>query len=144
MALDKKRALSGEELVDGRKLMALFAPQGGPFTYTLPMIDGRTGAPHCENFEKGEFAKVAMMIGATSADRVYPSTSTALFLRRGVGARPGAQHATDIPIFFDSQSAEHGEETGVRHNAMGDAMSSYLVNFAKNGAPNTGWGLKFW
>lgn len=164
-ALEKLRALSGEDVVDGLNLMALFAPQEGPVTYTLPVIDGVTAAPQRSNFESGDFAHVPVMIGATAADiggvegqMVAGARKLAKVIgEQGVPvyeyrfsyvadsvAAPGAQHATDIPFFFDTQRAKYGEETSVRDNAMGDAMSSYLVNFARTGAPSTGWGLPAW
>lgn len=49
---------------------------------------------------------------------------------------PGAQHASDIPFFFDTQAIKYGAATTPRDNAMGTAISDYLVNFAKTGNPN--------
>jgi carboxylesterase type B len=43
----------------------------------------------------------------------------------------GAQHATDIPFFFDTAAIKYGNKTTARDRAMGRAMSAYLVNFAK-------------
>jgi para-nitrobenzyl esterase len=56
---------------------------------------------------------------------------------------PGAQHATDIPFFFDTAAIKYGPQTSARDRAMGKAMSAYLVNFAKRGDPN-GAGLPAW
>jgi para-nitrobenzyl esterase len=50
--------------------------------------------------------------------------------------QPGAQHATDIPFFFDTQAIKYAEKTTARDNAMGKTISAYLVNFAKTGNPN--------
>ena len=56
---------------------------------------------------------------------------------------PGAQHATDIPFFFDTQAIKYAEKTTARDNAMGKTISAYLVNFARTGNPN-GAGLTEW
>jgi para-nitrobenzyl esterase len=56
---------------------------------------------------------------------------------------PGAQHATDIPFFFDTAAIKYGSKTTARDAAMARAMSAYLVNFARRGDPN-GAGLPAW
>jgi para-nitrobenzyl esterase len=53
-----------------------------------------------------------------------------------VKAGAGAGHASDIPFFFDTQAIKYGAATTPRDNAMGAAISDYLVNFAKTGNPN--------
>lgn len=164
-ALAKLRALSGDDVVDGLNLVALFVPKPGPVTYTLPVVDGVTAAAQRENFEKGDVAPVPVMIGATSADIGGVDgqmVAGARKLATAIAAHgmpvyeyrfsyvadsipvPGAQHATDIPFFFDTQKAKYGVQTSVRDNAMGAAMSDYLVNFVKTGKPNQGFGLPEW
>jgi len=58
-------------------------------------------------------------------------------------AKPGADHATDVPFFFDTQAVKYGDKTTDRDRAMGRTISAYVVNFAKNGDPN-GSGLPKW
>jgi hypothetical protein len=58
-------------------------------------------------------------------------------------AKPGADHASDIPFFFDTEAVKYGDKTTARDRAMGGAISAYLVNFAKTGDPN-GSGLSKW
>jgi para-nitrobenzyl esterase len=57
--------------------------------------------------------------------------------------QPGAQHASDIPFFFDTERVKYGDKTTDRDRAMGRAISAYIVNFAKTGDPN-GSGLPSW
>ena len=46
--------------------MALFTP--GPRTFASPFVDGKIAINAGEAYRTGNFAKVPMMIGATSAD----------------------------------------------------------------------------
>jgi len=55
----------------------------------------------------------------------------------------GAGHATDIPFFFDTVAVKYGEQATGKDVAVGKAMSTYMVNFAKRGDPN-GAGLPAW
>jgi para-nitrobenzyl esterase len=57
--------------------------------------------------------------------------------------KPGAQHASDIPYFFDTVAIKYGPQATTRDIKMGHAMSAYLVNFARKGDPN-GHGLPAW
>jgi len=57
--------------------------------------------------------------------------------------RPGAQHATDVPFFFDNAAIKYGAQTTPKDVAVGKTISAYLVNFAKTGNPN-GAGLPAW
>ncbi len=50
--------------------------------------------------------------------------------------QPGAQHASDIPFFLGTQTIKYGAATTPRDNAVGAAISDYIVNFAKTGNPN--------
>ncbi len=163
-ALEKLRALSADDVVDGLNMMALFVPPKGPATFTGPVSDNVTGMAQRERFEAGEFAHVPVMIGATSADIGGPTgimTAGARKLAAVIGKQgvpvyeyrfsyvadsipvPGASHASDIPFFFDTQAVKYGAKTSVRDNAMGQAISTYLVNFVKTGQPNA-WGLPKW
>jgi para-nitrobenzyl esterase len=57
------------------------------------------------------------------------------YVAESVG-QPGAQHATDIPFFFDTHAIKYGDKTSARDNAVGKLISAYLINFAKTGDPN--------
>jgi para-nitrobenzyl esterase len=160
-ALEKLRALPADEVVDGLNLAN--RPSGDP-TYFGPFADGRLAVDSGRAFAEGRFARVPVMIGATSADiggrtgfMVAGARSLAgLLAGQGVPvyayrfsyvaesiSEPGAQHATDIPFFFDTAAIKYGDKTTRRDRAMSRAMSIYLVNFAKRGDPN-GAGLPAW
>ena len=162
-ALAKLRALSAEEVTDGLNMMALFGQQG-PRTFASPFVDGKLAVAAGAAYVSGQFVHVPMMIGATSADmggrtgvmvagaRNMAATIAGKdvpvyhyrfsYVAESVG-QPGAQHATDIPFFFDTTAIKHGEQTTPRDVGMGKTMSAYLVNFARTGDPN-GDGLPVW
>ena len=110
-------------------------------------------------YSSGNFAHVPMMVGATSADIGGKSgfmiagarDAAAAIADKGVPTweyrfsyvadsvgQPGAQHASDIPFFLDTQAVKYGDKTTPRDNQVGDTISRYLVNFAKTGDPNGG------
>ena len=154
-ALDKLRALPAEQVVDGMNL-ANRAPQN-PATYAGPFADGKVAVETGAAFAAGRFAKVPVMIGATSADiggrtgfMVAGARSLAgrlaaqgvpvyayrfSYVADSIG-KAGAQHASDIPYFFDTVDVKYGDAVTKKDVAMGRAMSAYLVNFAKKGDPN--------
>jgi para-nitrobenzyl esterase len=160
-ALDKLRALPAGEVVDGLNLANRPA---GDKTYFGPFADGRLAVDAGRAFAEGRFAKVPVMIGATSAD-IGGKTGFMIAGARSLAARlsgqgvpvyayrfsyvaesikeAGAQHASDIPFFFDTAAIKYGAQSTPRDRAMGRAMSAYLVNFAKRGDPN-GAGLPAW
>jgi len=161
-ALDKLRALPADEVVDGMNLAS--RPTGDAPTYVGPFADGKLAIDSGRAFAEGRFAKVPVMIGATSADiggktgfMVAGARSLAGTLAgQGVPVyayrfsyvaeslnEQGAQHATDIPFFMDTAGIKYGDKTSARDRAMSRAMSTYLVNFAKHGDPN-GAGLPAW
>ena len=161
-ALAKLRALPADDVTDGLNLAQLFARTAR--NYMGPVADGVVTVPARAAYEAGRFNKVPMMIGATSADIGGPTGAMIVGARdlsdvladKGVPvhhylfsyvaqslAAPGAGHATDIPFFFDTQAVKYGAATTPRDNAMGAAISSYLVNFAKTGNPD-GKGLPRW
>ncbi|MGB9108336.1 MAG: carboxylesterase family protein, partial [Telluria sp.] len=160
-ALDKLRALPPDAVVDGMNLAN--RPAGDP-TYAGPWADGALAVDSARAFSEGRYAKVPVMIGATSADiggrtgfMVAGARSLAATLAgHGVPVyayrfsyvaesldEAGAQHATDIPFFFDTAAIKYGDKATARDAGMGRAMSAYLVNFAKRGDPN-GPGLPAW
>jgi para-nitrobenzyl esterase len=162
-ALTKLRALSAEEVTSGLNMMALFAP-AGPRTFASPFVDGNVAVDAVDAYRTGRFARVPMMIGATSADMggktgfmVAGARSVAAvvseqgvpvyayrfsYVAESIG-EPGAHHATDIPFFLDTQAIKYAEKTTARDNAMGKTISAYVVNFARTGDPN-GAGLTQW
>jgi para-nitrobenzyl esterase len=165
-ALDKLRALPAQEVVDGMNLAN--RPAGDPPTFVGPFADGKLAVDSRGAFAEGRFARVPVMIGATSADiggktgfMVAGARSLAATLAgHGVPvyayrfsyvaqsidpaeAAQGARHATDIPFFFDTAAIKYGDKATARDTGMGKAMATYLVNFAKRGDPNGG-GLPAW
>ncbi|MGY2735663.1 para-nitrobenzyl esterase [Sphingomonas sp. UYP23] len=161
-ALAKLRALSAEQVTDGLNLAR--RPQIGPATYGGPFPDGRVVVDTHEAYAGGRFAKVPMLIGATSADiggktgamiagaRAVSATLAAAgvpvweyrfsYVASSVGT-PDAQHATDIPFFLDTTAIKYGAATTPTDVAIGKAMSRAIVAFAKTGTPN-GAGLADW
>ena len=161
-ALAKLRALSAADITSGLNMMALFTP--GARTFASPFVDGTVAVDAVGAYRTGRFARVPVMIGATSAEMggktgfmIAGARSLAAviadqgvpvyayrfsYVAESVG-QPGAQHATDIPFFFDTQAIKYADQTTARDNAMGRTISAYLVNFARTGDPN-GAGLAQW
>jgi para-nitrobenzyl esterase len=82
-------------------------------------------------------------LAATIADQGVPVFAYRFsYVAESIG-QPGAQHATDIPFFFDTQAIKYLDKTTARDNAMGKDIATYLVNFARSGDPN-GAGLPAW
>lgn len=157
-ALAKLRALPAETVVDGLNLAALFA--AGPRTYSSPIADGRVAVDSLSAYQAGRFAKVAVMIGATSDDIGGPTgpmvtgarSMAHLFAGRSIptyyyrfshvaqAARTaqtkGAAHASEIPYFFDTVGIKYGSATTADDKAVGRIASGYLVSFVKKGDPN--------
>lgn len=163
-ALEKLRALSPEEVTDGLSLIDLFQPKPGPRTFAGPFVDGKIVVDFAKAYSTGNFARVPMLIGATSADsggkfgfmvagarravrRIAAHNKPVWYYRFSYVAdsvgQPGAQHATDIPFFFDTQSIKYGENTTAKDNRVGKLITAYLVDFAKKGDPN-GTGRARW
>ena len=162
-ALTKLRALSAEDVTDGLNMMAMFSQQG-PRTFASPFTDGKLAVDAGKAYASGAFEHVPMLIGATSADMGGKTGIMVAGARKAAGAiadkgvpvyeyrfsyvaesvgQPGAQHATDIPFFFDTTAIKYGDKTTPRDVAMGKTISAYLANFAKTGDPN-GSGLPAW
>lgn len=161
-ALEKLRALSAEQVTDGLNLMNRGGE--GPPSYSGPFVDGKVLVDLDEAYAAGRFARVPMMIGATSADIGGKSgfmiagarDASTLLAEKGLPiwhyrfsyvadsiGQPGAQHAAEIPYFFDTVSIKYGDATTQKDTTVGELVSTYLVNFVKTGNPN-GPGLTFW
>ncbi|HUD27356.1 MAG TPA: carboxylesterase family protein [Novosphingobium sp.] len=156
-ALARMRALPAEQVVDGLNLAALF---GGPRpAFSSPFVDGRIVVDAAKAYASGKFAKVPVMVGATSADLGGPQGFMVKGARdvaatlSGAGVpvhayrfsyvassqkAEGAGHATDIPFFFDTQAAKYGDATTARDNHVGEIVSNALAAFATTGDPNGG------
>jgi para-nitrobenzyl esterase len=136
----------------------------GPPTYSGPFVDGKALVDLDEAYASGRFARVPMMIGATSADMGGKSgfmiagarDASSLLADKGLPVwhyrfsyvadsigQPGAQHAAEIPYFFDTVAIKYGDAATAKDAAVGELVSQYLVNFVKTGDPN-GAGLAFW
>jgi len=157
-ALTRLRALPAEDVVDGLNLASLFGAPHAPFS--MPFADGRIAVDAKAAYAAGRFAKVPVMIGATSGDfggpqgamikgaRDIATTLTAAgvpvyayrfsYVASSLEAKE-AGHASDIPFFFDTQHVKYGDKTTARDDAMGAAISDALVAFAKTGNPGAPW-----
>ena len=161
-AAAKLRALPAEQVVNGLNLASM--GQGG---YSGPVPDGRTFVDALTAYRAGRFAKVPVMVGATSDDIGGPTGPmiagardvAALLASQGApvyhyrfdyvatsaqtSQTRGAGHATDIPFFFDTAAIKYGAATSDTDRAAARTMSRYLVNFVRTGDPN-GAGLPVW
>lgn len=163
-ALEKLRALPAETIVGGLNLATLNEAETGTRPYGEPFSDGHLAVDPANAFQTGRFAHVPVMIGATSNDIGGPTgymAAGAHILAATISAqgvptyeyrfsyaatslgKSGADHASDIPFFFDTEGLKYGAGTSSRDRAMGRTISAYLVNFAKTGDPN-GKGLPKW
>lgn len=166
-ALAKLRALSAEDATGGLNLSAMFTPAGGSRTFASPFVDGNVAVDAIRAYQSGNFVRVPMMIGATSAD-IGGKTGWMVGGARSVAAMiadkglpvyeyrfsyvaealraqqtDGAGHASDIPFFFHTEAIKYGDRTTPNDVAMGKAISAYVARFAKTGDPNGG-GLPKW
>ncbi|TCP37455.1 carboxylesterase family protein [Sphingomonas sp. BK235] len=163
-ALERLRALPAEAVVDGLNLAAMAPRDPAAPTYAGPFPDGKVVVDLGEAYAADRFARVPTLVGATSAD-IGGRTGYMVGGARRVAAtlaakkvpvweyrfsyvassidRAGAQHATDIPFFFDTAAIKYGAETSARDRAIARVMSGYLANFVKRGDPN-GAGLPRW
>lgn len=158
-ALEKLRGLSGETVIDGLNLASKGGSPAGPKTYTGPVVDGKVAVDLGKAYASGAFARVPVMIGATSNDIggktgymvAGARRAAAVIAGKGVPVyayrfsyvassvdQPGADHATDIPFFLDTAAIKYGAQTTPRDVAMGKTVSAAIVRFAKTGNPNGG------
>ena len=154
-AAAKLRALPADRVVGGLNLAAMNQPG-----YSGPVPDGRTFVAPLPAYRSGRFARVPVMIGATSDDIGGPDGPmiagardiAALLSAKAVPVyyyrfdyvatsaqtpqTRGAGHATDIPFFFDTAAIKYGTATSDADRTAARTMSRYLVNFVKTGDPN--------
>lgn len=166
-ALAKLRGLSAEQVTDGLNLATMGAPAAGPKTFSGPVVDGTIAVDPETAYRAGRFARLPVMLGATSDDIGGPQGymitaargAAALLASKGVPTyyyrfsyvatsvrtdkTVGASHATDIPFFFDTAAIKYGAQTSATDRAAARTASAYLVNFVKRGDPN-GAGLPQW
>lgn len=163
-ALEKLRALPAEQIVDGLNLATLDEVRTGARPYSGPFSDGKLAVDPAQAIARGQFAHIPVIIGATSNDIGGPTgymAAGAHSLAKAISAqgvptfeyrfsyvasslgKTGADHASDIPFFFDTQDVKYGDQTTARDRRMGETISAYLINFAKTGNPN-GSGLPVW
>lgn len=164
-ALTKLRALPADTVVDGLNLASFAKP--GPALHSAPIADGQIAVDAGSAYKAGRFAKVPIMIGATSNDiggadgpmivgardmaasfaasRVptyyYRFSYVADSLR--TPETKGAGHASEIPYFFDTVDIKYGSATTQKDKKAAKLASGYLVNFVKTSDPN-GAGLPRW
>lgn len=163
-ALEKLRALPAEEVIDGLNLATLDEVRTKSRPYSGPFSDGKLAVDPAQAIASGRFAHIPVMIGATSNDIGGATGYMAAGAHRLAGAitgqgvptfeyrfsyvatslgKTGADHASDIPFFFDTQGVKYGDKTTASDRRMGQTISAYLVNFARTGNPN-GRGLPVW
>jgi para-nitrobenzyl esterase len=157
-ALAKLRALPVGAIRGDIKLGSVLA--GGKRTFSSPFPDGRISVDMAQAYAKGRFNHVPVIIGATSGDiggreglMIKGARDLAGVLSKAgvptwyyrfsyvaeaapTGKAPGAIHADDLPYYFDTADVKYEAATQKADMAMGAAISSYLVNFAKTGNPN--------
>jgi para-nitrobenzyl esterase len=154
-ALEKLRALPPETVIDGYNLATMFAP--GAHAYVGPGVDGQVAVDPATAYAAGRFARVPVMVGATSDDiggrtgfMVAGARQVAgILAEQGVPVyayrfsyvadsigEPGAKHASDVPYFLGTAAIKYGTRTTPRDLAVGRTVSAYLVNFARKGDPN--------
>ena len=157
-ALAALRALPADAVVDGLNL-ASRDPSSGDRTYVPPIADGRIAVDPLPAYRAGRFARVPVMLGATSDDIGGPdgfmatgaTTMATLLAGQGVptwryrfsyvadSARTaetkGAAHATDIPFFLDTVDVKYAAATTATDRSVARVASGYLADFVKNGDP---------
>ena len=162
-AAAKLRALDPEAVVDGLNLATLGQAKG----YSGPVPDGRHFVDVGTAYRAGRFARVPVMIGATSDDiggasgpmiagarevaGLIAAQDVPVYYYRfdyvaGSARTPqtrGAAHATDIPFFFDTAAIKYGAATTPTDRTAARTMSRYLVDFVKTGNPGGSGGVRW-
>ncbi|CAN5667944.1 hypothetical protein BH10ACT9_BH10ACT9_04650 [soil metagenome] len=163
-ALEKLRALSAQQVGGDLSMEQLFDDQQ-PRDFASPFVDGTIVVDQRGAYGRGAFTRVPVMIGATSADLggrdgfmiagaqqvagiladqgvpVYAYRFS--YVAESLDQTAGAQHASDIPYFLDTERIRYGDKTTERDARIADTISTYVLNFARTGDPN-GPGLPGW
>lgn len=161
-ALADLRALPAEQIGD-LSMTDLFGSE--PRDFVSPFADGTTVVDAAAAYRSGDFDRVPVMVGATSADlggrdgmMIAGARDVAGLLAdqgittyayrfsyvAGAGdAAAGAQHASDVPFFLGTEAIKYGPQTTATDIAVGDTITAYLARFALTGDPN-GAGLPYW
>jgi para-nitrobenzyl esterase len=154
-ALAKLRALSAAEIVDGGQESA---GQGGPVTYSGPILDGRLMVETAQKaYEAGHQARVPLMIGSNSADFVgfiSADTKDALFSQFGDGkaqavAAYDPDGTADLPTLLSMAGTDRVQAEPARFTAkafVAKGAPAYVYRFSyvpaalreqwKNGVPH--------
>jgi para-nitrobenzyl esterase len=117
-ALEQLRDLSPEQVRGELNMASLFG--SGQRDFAGPFADGVTVVDPAAAYAY-RFSYVA-----GSADRTA-----------------GAQHATDVPFFLNTEAVKYGDRSTAQDTGMGRIISRYVVDFARTGDPN-GSGLPVW
>ncbi|WP_371397265.1 carboxylesterase/lipase family protein [Fretibacter rubidus] len=166
------RELSVEDVIDGFNLDTMFTAMFRPDLDLPPgpgsmVADRNVAVNMIDEYRRGTFPKVPVMIGPTSDDIGGPEG----FMIKGAldvadamaeaGApvwhytydyvaesirtpeTKGAAHASEIPFFFGTVNEKYGAETDDKDRRASETVLNYLVNFTKSGNPN-GEGLVEW
>ena len=166
-ALGKLRALPAATVRGELEMGWLFDPPPGPRTWSSPVADGTIAVDAATAYATGRFARVQVMVGATSADLGGPDGPMMLgatqvarqIAAHGVPVFPfrfayvadaaaragatGAGHASDVPFFLGTVPVAYGARATDRDLAAQRLANGYLVNFVERGDPN-GDGLPHW
>jgi para-nitrobenzyl esterase len=161
-AVEKLRALPAESVRGDLNMMTLFQKPAGPATFTLPFYDEQVAIDAVKAYHDGTFARVPVMVGATTDDLMGPDGAMVqgaksvadLLASKGVpvyryrfgyvaeslqAQQPqGARHASEIPYFFGTAAARLGDKMTERDRSASQLANGYLVNFVKAGNPNSG------
>lgn len=150
-ALEKLRALSAEEVVDG---LTFGAPAQDPPTFNGggPVEDGTIVAKVGQAYAANRFHHNPMMIGATADDlggrtgfmvggarrisNVLAGKNVPVFSYRFSYVAPAwiyktASHASDIAFFLSTQKHVFGEKTTPADDAMAAAITARVIEFVK-------------
>lgn len=163
-ALTKMRALSADAVTDGLNMSTMRNIREPSFS--SPFDDGKLSVRPVPALRSGAFARVPVMIGATSADLGGPTGPmiagarqlTELISAHDVpvyyyrfayehtveGATPsGARHASDVPFFLANAAIRYGDMTTQKDQAMSDVIGRYVANFVRTANPPA-QGLPSW
>lgn len=161
-ALAKLRAIPAEEVADDLNMEAMYTRPSR--TYVGPFVDRTIVTDVGAAYASNGFHRVPMMIGATSgdlggrtgfmiagarriagmlADRGTPVYQYRFDYVAEAASHTAAQHAADIPFFFNTITEKYGKLTTGRDRAVGATLSKYLAAFVKTGDPNAA-GLPPW